>query len=256
MNEAVTMKNCVTLNGEGKRQVKKFTRKEFWKCIECILSAVTYGKKGRKLWSEVSKGFGKHEILTLRRNVCGTTNLHKLCCARYCHLFFYDFDWIILSYTTFFEYLPIFIHLQVCGIYLTRFKEFRKFWPFSFVDPLVKVTNNFWKIRGLIDGFNESRRQIASGREKNVDESMSAIRFHTTLKGDLMHYSYIFSKPEPLVPEMKNVANSRLGTMLHLEIQQGKEAMKKSTYQSELGGTAACMKRLAIVTELNQLLEK
>ena len=63
----------------------------------------------------------------------------------------------------FFEYLPIFLHLQVCGISLTRFKEFKKFWPCSFVDPLVKVTDNFWKIRGLIDGFNESRRQIASG---------------------------------------------------------------------------------------------
>ena len=48
---------------------------------------------------------------------------------------------------------------------------------------------------------------------------------------------------------MKNVVCSRLGTMLHLEIQKGKEAMKKSTFQSELGGTAACMKRLAIATK-------
>ena len=48
---------------------------------------------------------------------------------------------------------------------------------------------------------------------------------------------------------MKNVACSRLGTMLHLEIQKGKEAMKKLTFQSELGGTAACMKRLAIATK-------
>ena len=48
---------------------------------------------------------------------------------------------------------------------------------------------------------------------------------------------------------MKNVACSRLGTMLHLEIQKGKEAMKKSTFQNELGGTAACMKILAISTK-------
>ena len=53
------MKNRVALNGGGKRQVKKFTRQEFWKYIECILSAVTYGQKGHKLWSEVSNGFGK-----------------------------------------------------------------------------------------------------------------------------------------------------------------------------------------------------
>ena len=65
MNEAVCMKNRVTLNGGGKRQVKKSTRQEFWKCIGCILSAVTYEKKGRKLWSELSKGFGKYDNLKL-----------------------------------------------------------------------------------------------------------------------------------------------------------------------------------------------
>ena len=92
MNEAVCMKNRVTLNGGGKRQVRKFARQEFWKCIGCILSAVTYGKKGRKLSSEVSKGVGKYENLTLRRDVSGTTDLHKVCCALIRHLFFYAFD--------------------------------------------------------------------------------------------------------------------------------------------------------------------
>ena len=58
----------------------------------------------------------------------------------------------------FFEYLPLFLPLQVCGISLTRFKEFRTFCPYSFVDPLVKGTDNFYKTRGLIDRFNSSRR--------------------------------------------------------------------------------------------------
>ena len=49
---------------------------------------------------------------------------------------------------------------------------------------------------------------------------------------------------------MNNVVRSSLGTMLHLEIQKGKEAMKKWTFQSELGGTAACMKRMAIATKV------
>ena len=132
---------------------------------------------------------------------------------------------------------------------MTRFKKFRTFWPCSFVDSLVKVTDNFWKIRGLIDRFNESRRQIDSGKEKIADESMSAIRFRTTPKGDLPHYSYIFRNLEPLGTEMNNVTCSRLGTMLYLEIQKGKEDMKKSKFQSVLGGTAACMKRLAISTK-------
>ena len=86
MNEAVCMNNCVTLNGGGKRQVKTLTRQEFWKCIRCILLAVTLGNKGRKLWSESPKGFGKYDNLTLQRDVCGITNLYKVCCAHYRHL--------------------------------------------------------------------------------------------------------------------------------------------------------------------------
>ena len=78
---------------------------------------------------------------------------------------------------------------------------------------------------------------------------MSAIQFRTTPKRDLPHYSYIFRKPESLGTEIKNVTCSRLGTMLHLEIQKGKEAMKTSKFQNFLGGNTACMKRLAIATK-------
>ena len=120
--------------------------------------------------------------------------------------------------------------LQVCGLSLTRFKKFKKFWPGSFVDQSVKCTNNFYKTRGLIDGCNKLRRHIASGVEKTADESMGAIILCTTPKGDLMHYSFILGKPEPLGIEMKNVACSRLGTMLHLEIQKGEEAIKTSKF--------------------------
>ena len=45
INEAVGIKNHVTMDGGGKRLVCPFKRQEFWKCIGCILSAVTYGNK-------------------------------------------------------------------------------------------------------------------------------------------------------------------------------------------------------------------
>ena len=61
MNEAVGMKNRVTMNGGRKWLVFPFKRQEFWKCIGCIISAVTYGKKGHKLWSEIPKSFRKME---------------------------------------------------------------------------------------------------------------------------------------------------------------------------------------------------
>ena len=79
-----------------------------------------------------------------------------------------------------------------------------------------------------------------------ADESMSAIQFRTTLKGDLPHYFYIFRKLGQLVTEMKNVACSRLRTMLHLEILKGKDAVKTSKFLKYLGGTNACMKKLAV----------
>ena len=68
-------------------------------------------------------------------------------------------------------------------------------------------------------------------------------------KGDLPHFSFIFKNPEPLGKEIKNVVCSRLGTMIHLEIQKGKEAIKTSKFQNVLGGTNACMNRLDIATK-------
>ena len=67
---------------------------------------------------------------------------------------------------------------------------------------------------------------------KTVDESMSAIQFCTTPKVDLQHYSYMSSKTKPSEKDMKNVACSSLGTMLHLEIQMGKEAINTCNFQN------------------------
>ena len=69
------------------------------------------------------------------------------------------------------------------------------------------------------------------------DESMSAIRFRTTAKGNLPHLSYIFRKPEPLGNEFKTVACSVTEALLFIEVQRGKEGMKDSCYQKELGST-------------------
>ena len=90
----------------------------------------------------------------------------------------------------------------------------------------------------MIDGFNEVRMQI----DLTADESMSAKQFCTTPKEDLWHYFYIFMKTEPLGAKMKHVACSRLGTMLHLDIQKGKQATKTSIFQKYLRGTEACIK--------------
>ena len=43
-------------------------------------------------------------------------------------------------------------------------------------------------MRRMIDGFKNTCRGVSLGVEKVLDESMSAIRFWTTPKGDLPHY--------------------------------------------------------------------
>ena len=58
-----------------------------------------------------------------------------------------------------------------------------------------------------------------------------------------------FRKVNPYSTEMKNVACSRLGTVLHLDIQKEKEAIKTSTFQKYLGGTVARMKIRMIYTK-------
>ena len=80
--------------------------------------------------------------------------------------------------------------------------------------------------------------------------SMSTIQFCTNPRGDLPHYSYVFRKPEPLGTDIKNVACSRLGTMLYLDIQKGEGTTKMAEYQQRIGGTSACMKRLTMATKV------
>ena len=78
---------------------------------------------------------------------------------------------------------------------------------------------------------------------------MNSIRLRTTPKGDLPHYYYIFRKPDKLDTEMNNMECSSLGTILHLETQKGKEAMKTSEFLKYFEGTPACMKRISMDTK-------
>ena len=75
MNEVVGMKNYVTVDRGGRRLVRPFRRQELWKCIDCILSSVTYGKKGHNLWSKLLNHSVKMAPAELQRYVSGNTNL-------------------------------------------------------------------------------------------------------------------------------------------------------------------------------------
>ena len=57
----------------------------------------------------------------------------------------------------------------------------------------------------MINGLNWAFNNIAASYIKVEYESMSAIRFHTTSKGDLPNLYYIFCNPETLETEFKTV---------------------------------------------------
>ena len=103
-------------------------------------------------------------------------------------------------------------------------------------------TYEWWRAKLLFDGFNTACKNVAASFWKVGDESMSAIWFRTTEKGNLPHLSYIFRKPEPLGTDFKTVACSVTGALLSTKVQRGKQGMKDSRYQQELGATAACTK--------------
>ena len=83
MNEAVSMENPLTMSGREKRLVFTFRGQELWKYIDCVLLAVTHGKKGRNTCSETTKLFDKGPPTKLQIDVSGNIDLNKLCCDFY-----------------------------------------------------------------------------------------------------------------------------------------------------------------------------
>ena len=74
----------------------------------------------------------------------------------------------------------------------------------------------------LIYDFNVACNNISDSSLKVGDESISAISFQTTAKGNLPHLLYIFRNTEPLGIEFKTVACYVTGALLYIEVQIGK----------------------------------
>ena len=80
---------------------------------------------------------------------------------------------------------------QICGIFLTREKEFSKYRPKGFDSEEDKAAYAWQREDLLIDGFNEACKNIAASYMKVGDESTSAIHFRTTEKGNSTYLFYI-----------------------------------------------------------------
>ena len=136
----------------------------------------------------------------------------------------------------------------------TRFKFIKSYWVRQFeiqMDDEEKERNLWWRMHYLITGFNNNRRNtVASSRVLTLDESMSAFRPQLSKTGNLPNISFILRKPENLGTELKAVASTTCnGPIIHLEVQEGKNAMKRKEYYSTYGVTTACVLRMAQATK-------
>ena len=91
MNLVVGDKNCPDNSGGKKRFVYPFRGNNFWKCIWYILSAVTYGKKGHKIWGKTKIYVSKKAHTKLHRDVSEKTDLLREIFYLYCPHYYYSF---------------------------------------------------------------------------------------------------------------------------------------------------------------------
>lgn len=111
-------------------------------------------------------------------------------------------------------------------------------------------------IRVFVDAFNDLRKKIfLPGTFIVVDESMSSwkgktLYFNKASDEDvsrvfgLPHTTKIIRKPKGVGLEIRNACCSETGIMLQLELQEGKEAMKKKEFSAEYGSGTASVLRL------------
>ena len=93
-----------------------------------------------------------------------------------------------------------------------------------------KETDEWWRGEFLIDGFNTACKNIYASFLKVGDESISAIRFQTTEKGNLPHLYYIFRKPEPLGTDFNKFDCSVTGSLLLIVVHIGKDPVTEQSW--------------------------
>ena len=126
---------------------------------------------------------------------------------------------------------------------LYRFRDIMSAMSCVTYSASASMTDPWWKVRPLIQGFNENRRKsFHSSWLVCIDESMSAYR-----GDDLPHTSFIQRKPEPVGTELTTMCDRVSKIMVFMELQEGKAAMALKPFHNDLGATAACTKRMIVI---------
>jgi len=121
--------------------------------------------------------------------------------------------------------------------------------PIVMENESIKEEDNWWRFKKQVELFAKKNKELYYASSILVfDESMSASIPRTKKTGELTNILYVKRNLEPLGTEVKNVVDGISGSMLWIEIQEGKERMKNKEYQN-LGSTTACILRGVMVTK-------
>jgi len=150
-------------NEKRKGRVKPFRDDEFLVALGLLIGSVEYGTRGKELWVTSSHKDGgiEGEVEKWESFVC-----HP------------NFDQHMRAY---------------------RFRDFRKYFPLSYVDETKKGSDDWFSFSPAVEEFNELRaKRVNAHVWKTADESMSSYRPRTTKLGGLPNISLVMQKPEPL----------------------------------------------------------
>ena len=120
----------------------------------------------------------------------GKTYLLKLICHIYHFNYCYLFHWTMLYYIilficSVFLWVLKYIYFTVLSYFLNQFQVVQVPMVMLRSSLSVKFKNIFLIVTDLIHSFNKLGRKFSLGVENTAYDSMSAIRFWTTPKGDL-----------------------------------------------------------------------
>jgi hypothetical protein len=110
--------------------------------------------------------------------------------------------------------------------------------------PELEETDPWWQVSLMEQEFNENRRRtVMSSFEKVLDELMLAFRPQTRKNGDLLNFSFIPRKPEPLDAEFKVMCCAETAIVAWIALQCGRDAMRAAEFAAGRGVTAASTMR-------------
>lgn len=120
------------------------------------------------------------------------------------------------------------------GLKLYRWEQLKRLWPYGFRDASLKDTDDWWKVRWLVDGWNKVMREhFQPSCHLTEDESMIAFRPQTSATGDAPHLTSLPLKPEDLGFELKNIGCGVTGVIVYQELQEGQKRMWEKPYYEE-----------------------